>query len=91
MGNPLEIFATGVLSAGYLIAALFFARFWRDTHDRLFGFFAAAFLLLAAQRSALVFIGPAQSELYGLLYGLRLVAFLIILYAVIDKNRAQPA
>ncbi len=75
----------GALSAGYMVAALFFARFWRDTRDRLFAFFAGAFALLALQRIALA-LAVDQHHLTTALYGVRLVAFLLILYAVIDKN-----
>jgi hypothetical protein len=90
MGESLEPFAAGLLTAGYLVAALFFGRFWRDTHDRLFGFFGVAFALLAAQRTALALL---HTQVMGdaALYGLRLLAFVVILYAVVDKNRAAGA
>jgi hypothetical protein len=87
MGESVEHFVAGMLSAGYLVAALYFARFWRDTRDRLFAFFGAAFLLLALQRTALALLdGTGASD--AVLYGLRLVAFLVILYGIIDKNRS---
>jgi peptidoglycan/LPS O-acetylase OafA/YrhL len=87
MGNALNSVFSGVLLMGYAVAALFFLRFWRDTRDRLFGIFAAAFFLLAAQRFALAVI-PTESQEPALLYGVRLVAFLLILGAILDKNRA---
>jgi len=79
-------FVAGLLSAGYAVAALFFARFWRDTRDRLFAYFAVAFALLAAQRTALVLVADDPGAATWL-YGVRLVAFLLILHAIIDKNR----
>jgi membrane-associated PAP2 superfamily phosphatase len=88
MGDSLNLLAAGALATGYLVVALFFARFYRDTRERLFGWFTAAFILLAAQRIALsVFSADARAT--TLLYGLRLVAFLVILYAIVDKNRGE--
>jgi hypothetical protein len=76
----------GMLVLGYLVIALFFLRFWQEARDALFGYFSAAFFLLAIQRALITMIGGYESvSVY--LYGTRVVAFLIILYAVIDKNR----
>lgn len=82
----MRIFIAGLLTMGNAIAALFFARFWRETSDRLFGFFAAAFALLALQR-ALLAAAPALgvSDIWS--YVIRLAAFLLILVAIVDKNR----
>ncbi len=74
---------SGVLVAGYLVAALFFLRFRRETGDRLFLVFSVAFALLAVQRLALALTTRDET----LIYGLRLLAFLLILAAIIDKNR----
>ena len=82
----MTLFISGVLVAGYAIAGLFFLRFWRQTRDRLFLWFAAAFWLLAAQRGALAALGLEATWLYWV----RLLAFLLILAAVIDKNRPRP-
>ena len=76
-------FVSGLLAMGYAVAALFFLRFWRESRDRLFAFFAAGFALLSIQRVGLSFIQPAE-----LLYAIRLGAFLLIAYAIIEKNRA---
>lgn len=78
---------SGALAAGYLIAALFFLSFWRETHDRLFGFFAGAFALLALQRLALDWAMVHARDTTAD-YVLRLAAFVLILIAIIDKNRA---
>lgn len=79
----------GMLAAGFSVAALFFLRFWATTRDRLFAWFALAFALLAAQRIATV-IGPHWTDATLWMYLLRLVAFLLILAAIIDKNRPSP-
>jgi hypothetical protein len=90
MEDSMTLLMAGALSAGYAVIALFFARFWRETHDRLFGFFAVAFVLLAVQRISLA-LTVSGSDWTAMLYGIRLTAFLLILYAVVDKNRAPAA
>jgi hypothetical protein len=79
---------SGALTAGYTVAALFFLRFWRDTRDRLFGFFAAAFVFLALQRLALALALVSTRDTTGY-YILRLAAFVLILVAIVDKNRSE--
>lgn len=82
----MKAFIAGVLTMGNAIAALFFARFWRETSDRLFAFFAIAFAFLAVQRALLVSAGALEiSDIWS--YVIRLAAFLLILVAIIDKNR----
>lgn len=76
----------GALAAGYAVAGLFFAKFWSRTRDRLFAIFAVAFWLLAIQRVAIV-ASDRWLEDATPLYALRLVAFLLILIAIVDKNR----
>jgi hypothetical protein len=87
MGDALSSVTSGVLVMGYLIVGLFFLRFWHETRDRLFGIFAAAFWLLAVQRFLLVVLENAPLDDVWL-YALRLLAFVLILAAIIDKNRA---
>lgn len=78
---------SGALAMGYLVAAAFFARFHRRSRDRLFLWFAFAFGLLAFQRIALtVTTGWVEDATW--LYGLRLAAFLLIIAAIVDKNRS---
>jgi hypothetical protein len=69
--------------AGWIIA-LYFWRFWKKTGDRLFIFFAVAFLLLAFERLGLGFIAGRVESYF---YLIRLSAFLLIVYAIVDKNR----
>ena len=83
----LAAFVAGLLAAGYLVIGLFFARFWVRTRDRLFLMFAIAFWVLVLQRVATV-VTAEWIENTTWLYGLRLAAFVIILVAIIDKNRA---
>ena len=87
MTGDLTTFVAGALTLGYLVAALFFFRFWRDARDRLFLLFAIAFAVLAAQRVALALLARTPDAALPL-YGVRLLAFLVIAAAIIDKNRA---
>lgn len=86
--NTVTATVSGLIVAGYLVIGLFFLRFWRQAHDRLFGYFAIAFWLLALQRGLLTFLASDERAAL-LLYSLRALAFLIIIYAVVDKNRAS--
>ncbi len=85
------LLVSGAITMGYAVAGLFFLRFWRETHDRLFLIFAGAFWVLGLQRLALVFSRDMVEDHTGL-YLVRLFAFLLILGAIVDKNRstAQP-
>lgn len=84
------LFLSGMLTAGYLVVAAFFLRFWRQTRDRLFISFAIAFALLAVQRILLVTEFHLM-ENRASAYGLRLVAFLVIVYAIVMKNRQRAS
>ena len=76
---------TGIIIMGFATGGLFFLRFWRETRDRLFLLFAIAFLVLAAQQ-LLLGVMDVESESYKVLFGIRLLAFILILVAIADKN-----
>ena len=78
---------TGMLTILSLIAALFFAMSWRRTDDRFFLIFALAFTLLGIERLILGILNLPESPLLSI-YLIRLVAFLLIIVAIIDKNRS---
>jgi hypothetical protein len=67
--------------------SLFFLRFWKKTRDRLFVWFAIAFLLLGIERISIVWL-PGESHFH--VYLLRLAAFLLIIFAIWDKNQRGP-
>ncbi len=70
-----------------LVTGLFFVRFWLKSHDRLFLIFSFSFFLLSLERLMLGYFGPANNELSPKIYCIRLAAFILILIAIIDKNR----
>ena len=83
------VLLSGAIVMGYAVAGLFFMRFWRETRDRLFLIFACAFWILGLQRLALALSRNMVEDDTGL-YLVRLFAFLLILGAIVDKNRSTP-
>ena len=75
----------GAVAMGFAVAGTFFLRFWRVTGDRLFGFFALAFFVLSVNRVGFALVGDRDGR-GDYLYWIRLIAFLIILGAIADKN-----
>lgn len=78
-------FINGVLTTLYLVAAVFFVKFWRRTGDALFAAFAAAFALLGVAQPVPMFTG-AQDEAQAAIYLMRLAAFALIIAAILVKN-----
>ena len=79
---------SGAVAFGFLICGLFFLRFWRRTRDELFVAFALAFGLLGVGQAILA-LANIPTEERGSLYLIRLLAFVIILFAIFRKNRAS--
>ena len=79
-------FLSGAVAFGFLTCGLFFFRFWRRTRDGLFLAFASAFFLLGLGQSLLALANVPDEE-RSWLYLIRLVAFALILVAIIRKNR----
>ncbi len=88
MRPNIVIFLQGVSAAGAWAAGLFFLRFWRESRDTLFALFGAAFWLLALSWTLLALIDPTE-ESRPYIYTLRLLAFLLIIAATIEKNRPK--
>lgn len=79
-------FLHGAVSLGCAVLATFFLRFWRQSHDRLFLFFAVAFFVLAADY-AMLGLNAGATEWRLPVFIVRVTAFLIILVGILDKNR----
>lgn len=78
-------FLAGAVACTYAVAGVFFLKFWRRTRDRLFLSFACAFALLAINQVLVDRIDVDDGH-RGLVYLLRVVGFLLILYAIVAKN-----
>lgn len=79
-------FLSGAITMGFVVAGLFFLRFWKRTHESLFVTFALAFWLLGLTQALLAFTSiPVEERSW--LYLLRLAAFALILVSIWLKNR----
>jgi hypothetical protein len=81
-------FLQTVSATAAVAAGLFFFRFWRESRDRLFAFFGAAFWVLAVSWVLLALINPT-AETRPYVYAIRLLAFLLLIVGMIDKNRGH--
>ena len=70
------------------VAAAFFLRYWRTSGDRLFAFFSAAFAALGVEwlGEAVINRSPPGPQY---LYLVRLLAFVLIIIGIVDKNRRE--
>ena len=91
MNNPLTSLLPylslmqGALAALSFVVAMFFARMWRRARDRFYLFFAIAFAIFAVHW---VVIAGHANEHTTWPYVTRLVAFVVIIAAIVDKNRS---
>lgn len=77
----------GFLITGCFVIGLFFLRSWWRSRDRFFAFFAFAFWTMGLNWMGLFF--TSEDEVRTYFFILRLVAFVLILIAVWDKNREE--
>ncbi len=81
-------FLSGAIMMACWVIGLFFLRFWKKTEDRLFFIFSVAFWMLAVERIVLLILNK-ENEIYSFVYVIRFIAFLLILWAIADKNRSN--
>ena len=79
-------FVAGAIVALCGVAALHFWKFHRQAGDRLFAYFALAFATLGINFLLLAAVDRA-SEYRPAVYLIRLAAFLLIIAAIVEKNR----
>lgn len=79
-------FLSGLIVTLSLGIATFQLRYWVRSKDRLFLFFAVSFALMAVNRTALSIVAD-ESETRTYLYVVRLIAFILIIVGIFDKNR----
>jgi hypothetical protein len=84
--SGVRFFLWGALFMACVTAAIFFLRYWSSTRERLFAFFSVAFAVMGINWVSLAFIDPGE-ELRHTLYVLRLLAFVLIIVGIVDKNR----
>lgn len=81
----LKSMLAGAIMLNAWAISLFFFRFWKKTRDPLFACFAASFLLLGLERVSFVAIPSLDSFTYLI----RLGAFVLILFAIWQKNQRR--
>lgn len=81
---------SGAIGMGCWVIGLFFFLYWRKASERLFGIFALSFWILGLERLAPI-VTQLGDERHAFQYMIRLVAFLLILCAIVDKNWGSKA
>jgi uncharacterized membrane protein HdeD (DUF308 family) len=88
--NILEAFLLGVIATSSVTAGVFFLKFWKKTRDWFFLAFGLAFVVEGLNRCAVLFLHkPNEGSPY--IYLVRLLAFLLILAAILRKNYGRAA
>lgn len=80
---------SGAIATATLLASLFFLRFWRNSRDRFFLYFALSFGIEGFNRIALGLLADARED-NPVFYSIRLVAYGLIVAAIWGKNRPRP-
>jgi len=78
-------FLFGMTTMGFLVAGLFFFRFWLRTSDAIFVYFGISFCLLAVSQA----LGPFVDGDRIWIYLLRLAAFTLLIVGIVVKNLGQ--
>jgi len=84
----MKLILLGAIAMACFIISLIFLRFWFTTRDRFFLFFAISFTIAGIGRLMLGAM-PHTDDKTPLIYLTQLFAFLVIIYAIADKNRAR--
>ena len=81
----LAAFLLGVIVTSSMTAGIFFLKFWKHTRDSLFLAFGLAFIIEGLNRIAVLTVAhPNEGSPW--IYLIRLLAFLLILAAILRKN-----
>ena len=83
----MNLFFWGATALACWAVGLIFLRSWKFTGDRFFALFGAAFWILSLHFVALAVVG-AVDETRHYFYAVRLLGFLLVLVAIVDKNRS---
>ena len=84
----IEGFLLGIIFTTSITVGVYFLKFWRRTGDLLFLAFSAAFIIEGVNRIGFLFI-ERPNEGSPLIYLVRLLAFLLIIVAIVWKNRGR--
>jgi uncharacterized membrane protein len=87
MTETVVVFLQAVSATLAWVSGLLFYRFWRESRDVLFVFFSAGFSVMAFAWVLLAVISPT-GEARPYIYAVRLLAFLLLIAGMIQKNRS---
>jgi hypothetical protein len=82
----MEAMVTGAMACASFVVGLFFLKFWKSSRDRFFLYFALSFWIQGLNRIHLGISGSSQEDSAGI-YIIRLIAYVLILIAIWEKNR----
>lgn len=88
MTKVLYDFISGGTFVACWVVSIFFFKFQKKTQDRFFLYFSFSFFLLGLERIVLVLLST-PTESIPPIYLIRLLAFVIIIAAIVDKNRIE--
>jgi hypothetical protein len=78
----------GAIAMASFVIGAFFLRFWKQSHDRFFLLFALSFGVEGVNRVAQALsASPHEGSLTR--YGVRMIAFVLILEAIREKNQSR--
>jgi len=86
MNNDVTELLIGAISTCYLLAGLFFLKFWKTTHDKFFLFFALSFLIEGINRVWLLIYFDLREGTPSY-YVIRVLSYSFIIAAILHKNR----
>lgn len=78
----------GGITVACLLAGLFFLSYWRSSGDRFFVYFMLSFWIQAANHGAMA-ASSSWSEGSSAQYLVRVLAYVLILVAIWEKNRVR--
>jgi len=94
----ISVFFSGICMTSFAASGLFFLKFYKASGDRFFRLFSFACWFLALERVALLFVADPfasiptpQNKSESWVYLFRLVAFIIIVFAIVDRNRRNAS
>ena len=81
-------FLLGIIVTTSFAAAAFFLKFWKQTNDVLFLAFGVAFAIEGLNRLAFLSLDEVEQG-HPIIYMVRLASYLLILAAIVHKNRGR--
>ena len=82
----MRVVLNAIAGTSAVFAGVLFLRFWRESVDRLFLWFAVAFAMFACNYFVLALVPPGDENRF-FAYLPRLAGFVLLLVAIADHNR----